>query len=174
MIIRYIVFIRNHFVLHQIFYLSLPGPSGYFFFGRIICLWERYRWLCTWDCLLSYCALGQYLYIPSHIAPLTLVSSCSAGPLFTKKTPPIGIGIPIINLRRSSDRPRFITGIPIPVRWCLWVNRGPYYRKSVCNILNEKYHAGIIHQATKIACWIMSHPGCLARLFCTSAFYHWK
>ena len=28
----------------------------------------------------------------------------------------ISIGIPIINLRRSSDRLRFITGIPIPVR----------------------------------------------------------
>ena len=31
----------------------------------------------------------------------------------------ISIGIPIINLRRSSDRLRFIMGIPIPVRRCL-------------------------------------------------------
>ena len=31
----------------------------------------------------------------------------------------ISIGIPIINLRWSSDRLRFIMGIPIPVRRCL-------------------------------------------------------
>ena len=30
----------------------------------------------------------------------------------------IGIGIPIINLRRSDDRLRFIMGIPIPIRRC--------------------------------------------------------
>ena len=30
-----------------------------------------------------------------------------------------GIGIPIINLRRSDDRLRFITGIPILIRWRL-------------------------------------------------------
>ena len=28
----------------------------------------------------------------------------------------IGIGIPILNLRRSSDRLRFIMGVPIPVK----------------------------------------------------------
>ena len=37
----------------------------------------------------------------------------------------ISIGIPIVNLRRSSDRLRFIMGIPIPVRRRLLVNRGP-------------------------------------------------
>ena len=31
----------------------------------------------------------------------------------------ISIGIPIINLRRSSDHLKFIVGIPIPVRWHL-------------------------------------------------------
>ena len=31
----------------------------------------------------------------------------------------IGIGIPIINLRRSSDRIKFVFGIPIPVSRCL-------------------------------------------------------
>ena len=40
----------------------------------------------------------------------------------------IGIGIPIINLRRSSDRLRFIMGIPIPVRRPIlltWINFNP-------------------------------------------------
>ena len=36
----------------------------------------------------------------------------------------VGIGIPIINLRQSSDHLRFIKGIPIPIRQCLLVNRG--------------------------------------------------
>ena len=36
-----------------------------------------------------------------------------------------GKGLPIINPRRSSDRLRFITGIPIPVRRACVVNRGP-------------------------------------------------
>ena len=35
------------------------------------------------------------------------------------------IGIPIINLRRSSDRLRFIIGIPIPVRWRLFSKQRP-------------------------------------------------
>ena len=38
----------------------------------------------------------------------------------------IGIRIPIINLRRSSDRLRFKMGIPIPVRLFFFANRGPY------------------------------------------------
>ena len=37
----------------------------------------------------------------------------------------ITIGIPIIKLRWSSDRLRFIMGVPIPVWRCLLVNRGP-------------------------------------------------
>ena len=36
-----------------------------------------------------------------------------------RRRPLISIGIPIINLRRSSDRLRFIMGIPIPVKRCL-------------------------------------------------------
>ena len=52
------------------------------------------------------------------------------GPLFTKKIRRrrlTGIGIPIINLRRSDDRLRFIMGIPILIRWRLLVNRGPVF-----------------------------------------------
>ena len=37
----------------------------------------------------------------------------------------IGKGIPIINLRRSSDHLRFIMGIPIPQEDVFFVNRGP-------------------------------------------------
>ena len=48
-----------------------------------------------------------------------------SGLLFTKKAPSDGIGIPIINRRRSSDRLRFIMGIPSPVQRRLFlVNRG--------------------------------------------------
>ena len=40
-----------------------------------------------------------------------------AGPLFTRKRRfLIGIGIPIIYLRRYDDRLMFIMGIPIPIR----------------------------------------------------------
>ena len=39
-----------------------------------------------------------------------------SGPLFTKKTRLTGIGIHIINLRRSDDRLRFIMGTPILIR----------------------------------------------------------
>ena len=38
----------------------------------------------------------------------------------------ISIGIPIINLRRSSDRLRFIMGIPIPVRRRLLSEKRPW------------------------------------------------
>ena len=42
----------------------------------------------------------------------------------------ISIGIPIINLRRSSDRLRFIMGIPIPVRRRLLSEKRPSGRSS--------------------------------------------
>ena len=46
-------------------------------------------------------------------------------PIFTKKSRRlIGIGIHIINLRRSDDRHRFIMGIPIPTRRRLLMNKG--------------------------------------------------
>ena len=50
------------------------------------------------------------------------------GPFFTNKTPSYQYRIPIINLRRSSDRLRFIMGIPIPVG-----NRGPGYKFGKLN-----------------------------------------
>ena len=40
----------------------------------------------------------------------------SAGPLFTNKTPSYGYRDPMINLRRSDDRLRFIMGIFILIR----------------------------------------------------------
>ena len=42
------------------------------------------------------------------------------GPLFTLRRRSLtGIGTPMINLRRSDDRLRFIMGIPILIRWGL-------------------------------------------------------
>ena len=54
-----------------------------------------------------------------HTNPQTLYIF-NPGPLFTKKTPSYWytIGIPIINLRQSSDH-LFKMGIPIPLRLCL-------------------------------------------------------
>ena len=49
----------------------------------------------------------------------SVMTKWSLGPLFTKRTPSYwycSMGIPIINLRRSSDRLRSIMGIPVPVR----------------------------------------------------------
>ena len=49
--------------------------------------------------------------------------SCTIRPLFTKKTSSFGrfgIRIPIRNLRRSSNCPRFIVGTPIFNRRCLF------------------------------------------------------
>ena len=42
----------------------------------------------------------------------------------------ISIGIPIINLRRSSDRLRFVMGIPIPVRRRLLSEKRPWVKKA--------------------------------------------
>ena len=61
----------------------------------------------------------------SHLISLNLQHY--SGSLFTKKTASYHIGIPIVNLRRSSDRLRFIIGIPIlyPLDGVFLVNRGP-------------------------------------------------
>ena len=40
------------------------------------------------------------------------------GSLFTEKTPSYGYRIPIVNLRRSDNRLRFIMGILVPLRQC--------------------------------------------------------
>ena len=52
----------------------------------------------------------------------------------------IGIGIPIINLRRLSDRLRFIMGIPIPIRWCLLSEYRPWSTVS---------RGGLVKQVTQ-------------------------
>ena len=49
-------------------------------------------------------------------------------PIFTNRRRFTGIGIHIINLRRSDDRLRFMIGIPIPIRRCLLSESGPRYR----------------------------------------------
>ena len=49
---------------------------------------------------------------------------------------PIGIAIPTINLRRFSDRPRFITGIPLTVRRGPFVNSGhAEHRNNLCSLV---------------------------------------
>ena len=52
----------------------------------------------------------------------------------------VGIGIPIINLRRLSDRLRFIMRIAIPVRLCFLMNRVPekshWFSASHTNLMN--------------------------------------
>ena len=44
-----------------------------------------------------------------------------------KHTPYTVIGAPIMNLRPTVKRRRFIMGMPIPTRRCLFVKRGPLY-----------------------------------------------
>ena len=56
------------------------------------------------------------IVIICHINLISQLIAWDTGPLFTKKTPSYSIGIPMINLRRSDDRLRFIMGIPILIR----------------------------------------------------------
>ena len=53
---------------------------------------------------------------PKGQTVMTVVHSSPHGLYSLRRRRLISIGIPIINLRRSSDRLRFIMGIPIPVR----------------------------------------------------------
>ena len=52
-----------------------------------------------------------------------------------------GIGIPIINLRRSDGRLRFIMAIPIPLRQCFLLNRGPDFHEK----WGKQYIRRILH-----------------------------
>ena len=54
---------------------------------------------------------------------------CQPGPIFaTKRHRLTGIGTPIINLRRSNDRLRFIMGIAISIRRCLRSEYRPWWQ----------------------------------------------
>ena len=54
-----------------------------------------------------------------------MMAMTEPGPLFTKTKRLIGMGIPILNMRRSSDSLRFIMGTSIPVKGSVLVNRDP-------------------------------------------------
>ena len=69
---------------------------------------------------------GQFYLCPSELLSLTLVLGSVKWPrasIHLRRHRFINIGIPIINLRRSSDRLRFLMGIPFPVRRRLLVIR---------------------------------------------------
>ena len=63
----------------------------------------------------------------------------STGTLFTANHRLIGIRIPMINLRRSSDRLSYIMEIPLPGRRRLLVNRGPVFMTLICLIIFHQY-----------------------------------
>ena len=75
----------------------------------VLSLWSQWRFPC----------LVREMWF--HICIAALYSPCVG--LYSLRRRLISIGIPIINLRRSSDRLRFIMGIPIP--GVFLVNRGP-------------------------------------------------
>ena len=85
---------------------SQPAPYGWHQGG----VW--WAWYNTQGALqATYHMVSWWTYIPTQQLIQGLYSLRRRGL--------ISIGIPIINLRRSSDRLRFIMGIPIPVRWRL-------------------------------------------------------
>ena len=76
----------------------------------ICCLYFHYEG-CPWA---TYCVCFTSLAFLYNRASCMLVMY--QGLYSLKRRRLISLGIPIINLRRSSDRLRFIMGIPIPVR----------------------------------------------------------
>ena len=70
----------------------------------------------------AYFVVFCFVYMIIPISPVGLYS--------LRRTRLIGIGIPMINMRRSSDRLRFIMRIPIPVRggWGCEVSWGGHHR----------------------------------------------
>ena len=78
---------------------------------------------CWWD-VYRYLHLFMFLQHRHHWGPWR--QELVFRPLYSLRTRRlISIGIPIINLRRSSVRLLFIMGIPIPGRRGLLMNRGP-------------------------------------------------
>ena len=74
-----------------------------------------------WDIAIS--SLGLFCF-KSHFAVLTYVYQ-TWGLYSLKRKHLTGIGIPMINLRQSDDRLRFIMGILIPTRQCLLIEWRP-------------------------------------------------
>ena len=86
--------------------------------------------------LFKRCSVGKISWAAScrtprsfQLCPSTDIntSTCNSvlGFYSLRKHHVIGVGIPIINFRRSSHRLRFLMGVSLPVMRCLLVNRGP-------------------------------------------------
>ena len=69
---------------------------------------------CTKQQLNEYLFNGNGFHGRNDIVKLSKQGLCSL-----KRRRLTVLEIPIINLRRSDDRPRFIMGIPIPIRRCI-------------------------------------------------------
>ena len=84
-----------------------------------------------------------------------------------------GIGIPIINLRRSDDCLRFIMGIPILIRRRLLVNRGPDTWVDHDDDLTWKYITGPLWGKLPVTSNLHLQGASTTELQCWQTFQLW-
>ena len=97
-----------------------PVARKWFSFDDVIMnRWVSYRNK-THSLLIFYGMYCVFMIYPSTLGLFSL-----------RRHHPIGIGIPIINLRQLSDHLRFIMGIPISIRHCL------FSEHKSCNVVKS-------------------------------------
>ena len=95
------------------------------------------------DCIMSQssrdgnCWWSGAYFVPGHLQPSRW---WSLGLYSLRRRRLTGMGIPIINLRRSDDRLRFIMGIPILIRRCLLSEKRPW----LSHIRSTQHNATIL------------------------------
>ena len=99
-----IQWIKKIIFMHKKTYMNIPGSHFIRLQGVRTCMRDNSLFGKIYQLVLAYQSLGYAGY------------QIITGPLFTKKTPSYGYRIPIINLRRSDDRLRFIMGIAILIK----------------------------------------------------------
>ena len=119
--------------------------------------WRRalmYSLICIWiNDWVNNGEAGDLRRYPAH-CDVTVMLHCGQGLHSTRRYRLIGIGIPIINLRRSSDRLGFIMGIPISARWDLFSEQRPSCTKILIGLTMKSRLALVLKIKPPIMCCV--------------------
>ena len=105
------LYFYNAFVVHQVMENLMRDKNA----RVVVCFCEGWTVRGLLKASRNLNRVGHFLIIGRYV-----MTSSTPEPLSTEKTPSYCIGIPIINLRRSSNRLKFIMGIPKHMRWRLF------------------------------------------------------
>ena len=114
---------------------GIPGTCG----AALLRMWQETHAVKSLKLIWKSGTSSWKLSVPNDWVAVTWLKDMSPGPLFTKKTPSYQYRDSHYKPETSSDRLRFITGIPIPVRRRLLSEERP---RIVVQLVNTGFKTG--------------------------------